>query len=685
MANPIRAQLEQAHKLIEQDRLGDAVTLLNQITARAPENVDAWWMLANAYSEPADAYVALNNVLNLNPGHEEAREAYEQLVAEFPHLAGGEMPDEAALAPDSFSPDITVDIDELLIKTGTLDPHRNNPLNRPDDAMDSSSAYLDDLWTDRNAGGTQSLSLDDMFAKDETLIPSQDDAMLSQMFGVTEVEKRGPRSSGRMKSPPRDGGDLFSEPGKGSGPKSQGRGAKVPTSNIFGTPPAPPKSQGRGKQTSNLSEDVFGAPATPAGPKSQGRGKPAPPPSDDLFANFTLAPSIGGDDKFLTEFDPADDAKLDADLEAFFGNNPAAANLDFSVEDDNDAIDAMFSQPSSSKPAPAPAAAPAPTDDLDDLFGEPTSPIAVPVAQSRPAPAPAPAAADDLDALFDEQPTMMMPAAPASATASAAVADDDMDALFAEPAPAAKTGSLKPANDPFDEAFAQTEPSFLSQSEQSQPEAKPEKRGRRGKDKQNQPAEAAPAVGYTDAPPPADTLAPPRREKPAKPIVIEEEVAADPFADERRTNRRSPLRVIAPLVSLLVIIGGAVALFLYLQQPTPAPADPVVTAMQAASDDLTQIGFSTAQASRTGGVVALSVCGTAGPDLPNQIWTAMDLIARRAAPLRDSIQTVQILVVACAETNVVLYRAAAPISAVTAYIDGNGQDVQTYRANWQQN
>ncbi|MCC7209428.1 MAG: hypothetical protein IT323_19115, partial [Anaerolineae bacterium] len=164
MADSIQNQLDRAFNLIQQEKLPEAVGLLRQVLAAQPNNADAWWLMANAVTEPEAAFDALSNVLRLNPLHEEAREAYDQLVAEYPQFV-------APTSPDEFSPDVPVDIDDLLRRTGPLDQRRNDPLSRPQDGIDVSSAYLDEIWEQRQTAGaseaTGNADLDALFGGGE--------------------------------------------------------------------------------------------------------------------------------------------------------------------------------------------------------------------------------------------------------------------------------------------------------------------------------------------------------------------------------------------------------------------------------------------------------------------------------------------------------------------------------------
>ncbi len=150
MTDATRGQLEKAYNLIQQERLDEALGLLQDIVARQPNNGDAWWLMANAVSEPEQAFDALTNVLRLNPHHVEAREAYDQLVSQFPTLAPRSPAPPATGPKPGTTANLTVDIDELLRSTGPLDRRSGSNMAMPDDANDVSNNYLDQLWAARD-------------------------------------------------------------------------------------------------------------------------------------------------------------------------------------------------------------------------------------------------------------------------------------------------------------------------------------------------------------------------------------------------------------------------------------------------------------------------------------------------------------------------------------------------------
>jgi hypothetical protein len=81
MADTPRTQLERAFRLIQQERLDEASALLQPLVKKEPDNADAWWLLANAVTEPDDARNALENVMRLTPNNIEARDLLDQLNA----------------------------------------------------------------------------------------------------------------------------------------------------------------------------------------------------------------------------------------------------------------------------------------------------------------------------------------------------------------------------------------------------------------------------------------------------------------------------------------------------------------------------------------------------------------------------------------------------------------------------
>lgn len=81
MTDDNQRKLQQAYDLIRQERFEEAQLLLQPIIFDAP-SADAWWLWANAVTEPEDARHALSRVLELDPTHLQAR----QLLTRLEHI-----------------------------------------------------------------------------------------------------------------------------------------------------------------------------------------------------------------------------------------------------------------------------------------------------------------------------------------------------------------------------------------------------------------------------------------------------------------------------------------------------------------------------------------------------------------------------------------------------------------------
>lgn len=92
--------LEQAFEHIEAGRPDDAVPLLEPLVADDPDNLDAWWMLVHAFSDPQDARRALSNVLRLDPDYPGAAALMETLNEKYPAPRVRQI--EAVSAPETM-------------------------------------------------------------------------------------------------------------------------------------------------------------------------------------------------------------------------------------------------------------------------------------------------------------------------------------------------------------------------------------------------------------------------------------------------------------------------------------------------------------------------------------------------------------------------------------------------------
>ncbi len=79
-----QAQMQRAYTLIKDKRYAEARDILMPITRNEPQNADAWWLLANAQTDPNAARDALNILLRLNPNDERGRQRLDQLNQQFP-------------------------------------------------------------------------------------------------------------------------------------------------------------------------------------------------------------------------------------------------------------------------------------------------------------------------------------------------------------------------------------------------------------------------------------------------------------------------------------------------------------------------------------------------------------------------------------------------------------------------
>lgn len=157
MAN-VRKDLEKAFELINKDRLDEALSILRPITQADPDNADAWWLTANAASEPRDARQALVNLLKLNPKYPKARQLLDQLNEMYPPRD-----------------------DELLMM---MDIEDSEP-DLPSGPLEAVSFDLDDD-DEEMVGGYKSSNIDDLFTMSDE--DEDDDAGL---FETPSAKTRG--------------------------------------------------------------------------------------------------------------------------------------------------------------------------------------------------------------------------------------------------------------------------------------------------------------------------------------------------------------------------------------------------------------------------------------------------------------------------------------------------------------
>lgn len=75
----VRAQLVQAYNWIKEGKKAEAEALLIRILGNDEKNADAWWLLANALTDPAEQAEALDQLLELRPNDEKAQKMLARL------------------------------------------------------------------------------------------------------------------------------------------------------------------------------------------------------------------------------------------------------------------------------------------------------------------------------------------------------------------------------------------------------------------------------------------------------------------------------------------------------------------------------------------------------------------------------------------------------------------------------
>lgn len=82
--NDTSTQLKNAYALIRDGRKAEALTLLRPITQQDPNNVQAWWLVANALDDPAKIQKTLTHILRIEPDHEGAANKLAVMIATHP-------------------------------------------------------------------------------------------------------------------------------------------------------------------------------------------------------------------------------------------------------------------------------------------------------------------------------------------------------------------------------------------------------------------------------------------------------------------------------------------------------------------------------------------------------------------------------------------------------------------------
>ncbi len=91
--SPPPPELVEAYRLIKADERNDAARLLKDYISRNPREPRAWWLMAHAVTQPENVRRCLENVLKLDPAHEQARQR-------LARMAPAPAPEPAQTAPD---------------------------------------------------------------------------------------------------------------------------------------------------------------------------------------------------------------------------------------------------------------------------------------------------------------------------------------------------------------------------------------------------------------------------------------------------------------------------------------------------------------------------------------------------------------------------------------------------------
>jgi hypothetical protein len=118
--NDTREQLDRAYRFIKHDHTAEAQQILRSLLDRDSANIDAWWLLAHAETDPDDIRHALHRVLALDadyPNAAKAREMLGALDASFP--TPGDLEALAFMGDESLAP--PVETEEAFVE-GTFAP-----------------------------------------------------------------------------------------------------------------------------------------------------------------------------------------------------------------------------------------------------------------------------------------------------------------------------------------------------------------------------------------------------------------------------------------------------------------------------------------------------------------------------------------------------------------------------------
>ena len=96
--SPPPPELVEAYRLIKADERKQAAKLLKTYITHNPKEPRAWWLMANAVTQPDNVRRCLENVLKLDPTHKNARERLDRMTPPAPppapQVSAGPVPDD---------------------------------------------------------------------------------------------------------------------------------------------------------------------------------------------------------------------------------------------------------------------------------------------------------------------------------------------------------------------------------------------------------------------------------------------------------------------------------------------------------------------------------------------------------------------------------------------------------------
>lgn len=151
MSDAIQTKLEEAYELIRQERVEEAQLVLQPVIFGNP-SADAWWLWANAVTEPADARHALSKVLELDPDHEQAQVFLAKLDELYPQLPEADVELFGIGASEDFDdlygdtdaqPPIQADIPTVVPPSSETDTASEDEIRQLDLSTETSNTAVD--------------------------------------------------------------------------------------------------------------------------------------------------------------------------------------------------------------------------------------------------------------------------------------------------------------------------------------------------------------------------------------------------------------------------------------------------------------------------------------------------------------------------------------------------------------